>query len=41
MREVDELAVEPLARDLLDLELGVRQGETKELASGISGGAND
>jgi hypothetical protein len=41
MREVDELPVEPLARDLPDLELRMRQRETKQLTAGISGRTND
>jgi hypothetical protein len=41
MREVHELAVEPLACDLLDLEMGMREGEAKQLATGVAGGADD
>ena len=41
MREVDELAVEPLARDLPDLEARMRQREAQQLAAGVAGRADD
>ena len=41
MREVDELAVEPLARDLLHLEMRMREREAQQFAAGIAGGADD
>ena len=41
MREVDELAIEPFARDLLHLEMRMRQREAKQFAAGVAGRAND
>jgi hypothetical protein len=41
MREVHELPIEPLAGDLFHFELRVREGQTKQLASGVPGGANN
>ena len=41
MREVDELAIEPFARNLLHLEVGVREREAKQFAPGVAGRADD
>ena len=41
MREVDELAVEPLARDLLHLEIRMREREAQQFAAGVAGRADD
>src|SRR5687767_4238116 len=41
MGEVHELAVEPLAGDLFDLEPGMRERKSQQLAPGIAGGAHD
>ena len=41
MREVHELAVEPLARDLLHLEIRMGEREPEQLAAGVAGGADD
>ena len=41
MREVDELAIEPLAGDLPDLEMRMREREPKKFAPGVTGGADD
>src|SRR5687768_3721034 len=41
MREMHELAVEPLAGDLLDLELRMRERQTQQLATGVPGRTDD
>ena len=41
MREVNELAIEPFARDLLDLEVWMPESETQQLAAGVAGCADD
>ena len=41
MREVHELAVEALARDLLHLEIRVSEGEAQQFAAGVAGGTDD
>src|SRR5215204_3216456 len=41
MCEMHELAVEPLARDLLHLEVRVRERQTQQFSTGIAGRADD
>ena len=41
VREVHELAVEPLAGDLLYLQIRMCQREAEQFAAGVAGGADD
>ena len=41
MREVDELAIEPFARDLFDREVRMPEREPQQLAAGVTRRAND
>jgi hypothetical protein len=41
MREVDELAVEPLARHLSHVHVGMREQKAEQFAAGVSGRAQD
>ena len=41
VREVDELAIEPLARDLLHLEMRMGKREAQQFTAGVAGRADD
>jgi hypothetical protein len=41
MREMDKLAIQPLAGDLTQADAWMRKQQTKEIATGIAGAAND
>ena len=41
MRKVDELAIEPLARHLPDVEMRMGECEPQQLAAGVAGRTDD